>query len=39
MVYGSSDVETESLILMPNSWLSMLFGGMSHVFIMGSNAG
>jgi hypothetical protein len=39
LVYGSNDVERDSLILMPNSWLSMLFGSMSHDFIMGSNAG
>lgn len=39
LAYRSNNVETDSLILMPNSWLSVLFGSMSHDFIMGINAG
>ena len=39
VLYGNSDVETNSLILLLNSLLTMLLGSLSYVFIVGSNAG
>ena len=39
VLYGNSDVESNSLILALNSQLAMLLGSMSYVFIAGSSAG
>jgi hypothetical protein len=39
VLYGNTDVETNSLILQLNSRPTMLLGRMSYVFIVGSNAG
>jgi len=39
VLYGNSDVETNCLILLLNSRLTMLRGSLLHVFIVGSNAG
>ena len=39
MLYGNNDVEINCLILLLNSRLTMLLGSLSHVFIVGSNAG
>jgi len=39
VLYGNSDVETNSLILLLNSRLTILLDSMSDVFIVGSNIG
>jgi len=39
LLYGNSDVDTNRLILLFNSQLTMLLGSLSYVFIVGSNAG
>jgi len=39
VLYGNSDVEINCIILLLNSRLTMMLGSLSHVFIVGSNAG
>jgi len=39
VLYGNSDVEINCIILLLNSRLTMLLRSLSHVFIVGSNAG
>ena len=39
MLYGNSDVETNCLILLFNSRLTMLLGSLLYVFIVGRKAG